>query len=135
MRKDKHTPEQRSYNMSRIRSTNTQLEMVFFTLLDDAGIAYEKHPKIYGKPDCSILPNILVFVDSDFWHGWHFYQWRDRLPQEYWISKIERNVKRDKAKFRKLRSQGYEVIRVWEHLLKSNPEKAISKIKTRLDKP
>lgn len=135
MRKDKHSPEQRSYNMSRIRSTNTQLELAFFGMLDEAGITYEKHPKVYGRPDCSIPPNILIFVDSDFWHGWHFYQWRDRLPQKYWVAKIERNVKRDKAKFRKLRGQGYEVIRVWEHSLKSSPEKTIGKIKTKLSAP
>lgn len=135
MHKDKHTPEQRSYNMSRIRSTNTKLELAFFDLLDEAGITHEKHPKIYGKPDCLILPDVLVFVDSDFWHGWHFSQWRNRLPQEYWVAKIERNIKRDSAKFRKLRNQGYEVIRVWEHSLRSSPEKVVTKIKMLVDKP
>jgi DNA mismatch endonuclease (patch repair protein) len=128
MGKDRHTKEQRSYNMSRIRSTNTMLELMFFTLLDEANIKYEKHPKLYGKPDCLIHTDILIFVDSDFWHGWHFNQWRERMPQVYWIDKIERNMQRDKKKFRKLRKEGYIVLRVWEHSLKKNPAKVIEKI-------
>lgn len=127
-RKDRHTPEQRSYNMSRIRSTNTQLEQMFFKLLADNDIKFATHPKIFGKPDCIIEPNILVFVDSDFWHGWHFSQWRDRLPKEYWVEKIEKNMRRDIQKFRTLRSEGYTVIRIWEHTLKSNQDKVVNLI-------
>ncbi len=127
-RKDRHTPEQRSYNMSRIRSINTQLELMFFTLLKEHGIKHTVHPKIFGKPDCLIKPNVLVFVDSDFWHGWHFNQWRDRMPQDYWVEKIERNIRRDVQKFRTLRSEGYKVVRIWEHTLKSNPDRAVELI-------
>lgn len=133
MRKDNHTPEQRSYNMSRIRSTNTKLELAFFDLLEGAGINYQRHPKMLGNPDCHIPPNLLIFVDSDFWHGWHFSKWRDRLPQEYWVTKIERNIKRDRTKFRQLRSQGYKVLRVWEHSLWTNPEAVINKINSLLN--
>jgi DNA mismatch endonuclease (patch repair protein) len=132
-RKDRHTPEQRSYNMSRIRSTNTQLEQRFFKLLDDNKIKYEKHPKLFGKPDCYIKPDVLIFVDSDFWHGWHFNQWRDRLPKEYWVEKIEKNIRRDFQKFRTLRSEGYKVVRIWEHTLMKDPERAISLITSALD--
>lgn len=128
-RKDKHTPQQRSYNMPRIRSTNTQLEQLFFNLLDDNGIAYERHPKLYGKPDCMIQKDILIFVDSDFWHGWHFSKWKERLPKEYWVEKIERNIKRDYQKFRTLRGQGYTVIRIWEHTLKDDPDRVIGLIR------
>jgi DNA mismatch endonuclease (patch repair protein) len=130
---DNHTPEQRSYNMSRIRSTNTQLELMFFKLLEDGGIKYDAHPKMFGKPDCMVRPNILIFVDSDFWHGWHFYQWRDRLPQEYWVEKIERNMKRDSRKFKILRNQGYTVLRIWEHSLKRHPERVLGRIQTVLE--
>jgi DNA mismatch endonuclease (patch repair protein) len=108
--------------MSRIRSTNTQLEQDFFKLLANLNIKFMAHPKIYGKPDCIINPDILIFVDSDFWHGWHYKEWRDRLPKDYWNEKIEKNMHRDIQKFRKLRSEGYKVIRVWEHTLRKNPE-------------
>lgn len=125
-RKDKHTPEQRSYNMSQIRSKGTKLELTFFNLLDTNGIIFTPHPKLFGKPDCLIEPGIVVFVDSDFWHGWHFPKWKDRLPQEYWVEKIERNIRRDYQKFRSLRSQGYKVVRIWEHTIKKNPERAVA---------
>lgn len=126
---DNLTKEQRSYNMSRIRSTDTKIEQAFFKLLDDNKISYVRHPKIFGKPDCQIKEKILIFVESDFWHGWRFKQWRDRLPQEYWVNKIERNIKRDKNKFRKLRKEGFIVVRIWGHQLK-NKDKVISKMKT-----
>jgi DNA mismatch endonuclease, patch repair protein len=128
-RKDQHTPEQRSYNMSQIRSTNTQLEQAFFKLLSDAGIKFSAYPKIFGKPDCIIEPSILIFVDSDFWHGWHFKQWKHRLPKDYWVEKIEKNMRRDAQKFRTLRSEGYKVIRVWEHTLKRKPERVVALLK------
>jgi DNA mismatch endonuclease, patch repair protein len=125
---DNLTIEQRHLNMSRIRSSGTKLELKFFQLLDSNNIAYVKFPKLYGKPDCQIGEKLLVFVDSDFWHGWHFKQWKNRLPQVYWVEKIERNIKRDRKKFRMLRKQGYAVLRVWEHSLK-HQKKVVIKIK------
>jgi len=85
------------------------------------------HPKIFGKPDCQIGDRLLVFIDSDFWHGWYFKRWKDRLPQEYWVEKIEKNMKRDVKKFGILRRNGYKVLRIWGHNLK-DPEKIIERI-------
>lgn len=101
--------------------------------MTDRSIKFTVHPKVFGKPDCLIKPNVLVFVDSDFWHGWHFSQWRDRLPKDYWVEKIERNIRRDIQKFRTLRSEGYKVVRVWEHTLKSNQDRVIELINKALD--
>ncbi len=117
--------------MSRIKSTNTQLEQKFFEILDRKNISYIKHPKIFGKPDCQIGENILVFIDSDFWHGWRFSFWKSRLPPKYWVDKIASNIKRDQKKFRKLRKYGYKVIRVWEHQL-NNADYFIMKFQTKI---
>ena len=125
---DNLTKEQRKFNMSRIKGTNTALEKYFFTLLKENRISCSKYPKIYGKPDCRVKKDILVFVDSDFWHGWQFPRWKNRLPKKYWINKIARNIKRDKQKTMKLKRLGYRVVRVWEHELKRDPSKVISKI-------
>ncbi len=124
---DNLTREQRSRTMSRIRSSGTRLEQRFFLLLRENDIQYAMHPDIYGKPDCQIGDNLLIFVDSDFWHGWNFSRWRSRLPQEYWVAKIERNRKRDASKFRALRRRGYKVLRIWSHEL-STPHKVIDRI-------
>lgn len=114
--------------MSRIRGTNTALEKDFFKLLRQNNIRYSKYPKIYGKPDCRVKKDVLIFLDSDFWHGWQFSRWKNRLPKEYWIDKIAKNIKRDKQKTIKLKKLGYKVVRIWEHELKRTPSKAIFKI-------
>lgn len=125
---DNLTKEQRRLNMSRIRSTGTKLEQIFFELLKENNIQFVKYPKLYGKPDSQIGNKTLIFLDSDFWHGWRFKQWRNRLPQDYWVSKIGGNIQRDRRKFHKLKQLGYIVVRIWSHELK-NQEKVISKIK------
>ena len=79
---DNLTKTQRSFNMSRICSTNTQLEKNYFDLHDSHKLKYRKHPELFGKPDCQIVDNTLIFVDSDFWHGWHFNQWKDKLSKK-----------------------------------------------------
>lgn len=125
---DNLTPSQRSFNMSRIRSSDTNLEQKFFSLLDEQKIKFLRHPKIYGKPDCQIGKKLLIFIDSDFWHGWQFPRWKNRLPQKYWVGKIENNIKRDSKKFRILKKSGYKVIRIWEHQILENKEKVKERI-------
>ncbi|MBI4065341.1 very short patch repair endonuclease, partial [Candidatus Gottesmanbacteria bacterium] len=112
---DNLTKDQRKLNMSRIRSSGTKLEENFFKLLEENKIPHTKHPKIFGKPDCQIGDNLLIFVDSDFWHGWNFNRWRERLPKTYWVEKIENNIKRDRRKFRVLKKHGYTIVRIWGH--------------------
>ena len=45
--------------------------------------------------------------------------------QEYWVTKIARNVGRDRATDERLAMQGWRVIRVWEH---ADPSLAAEKI-------
>jgi len=115
--------------MSRIRSSNTSLELRFFKLLKENRIKHTKHPKsIYGKPDCLVGKKTLIFIDSDFWHGWHYSVWKNRLPKTYWREKIKENMARDKKKFRLLKKHGYKVIRIWGHKLK-HTDTVVAKIK------
>jgi DNA mismatch endonuclease (patch repair protein) len=125
---DNLTPLQRHKTMSRIRSKHTGLEDAFFKLLREHGIAFKEHPKLFGKPNCQIGKRTLIFVDSDFWHGWRYSSWKERMPERYWRSKIERNMARDKKKFRVLRRHGFIVLRIWEHQLKKDPAKVIKRI-------
>jgi len=49
---DVHTPEQRSYNMSRISSKNTKPEMIVRRIVHGLGYRYRLHRKdLPGKPD------------------------------------------------------------------------------------
>lgn len=68
---DVHSKETRSYNMSRIRSTNTKPEEIVRKYLFSKGFRYRKNDKRYpGKPDI-VLPKYktIVFVNGCFWHG------------------------------------------------------------------
>lgn len=72
-----------------------------------------------GCPDFVFVDRrIAVFVDGCFWHGCR--RCARNLPhsrQEFWSNKIDRNRKRDRAINRRLRADGYIVIRIWEHSL------------------
>ena len=70
-----------------------------------------------GSPDV-VLPRkkICIFVHGCFWHrhpGCH----RASVPKgnlEYWLSKFEANVRRDRRKVRALRALGWRVRTIWE---------------------
>ena len=61
-----------------------------------------------------------MFIDGDFWHGWHFPRWRDKLGP-YWSAKIQNNRRRDKLNFARLRRLGWVVVRLWEHQVEADP--------------
>lgn len=126
---DNMSPEKRRALMSRIRSTNTGPERTMMSLLDNKKIKYEKYAKdLPGKPDIVFRKEkIAVFIDGDFWHGWRFPLWQHKLSQA-WKEKIEGNRKRDQRNFRKLRSKGWKVLRIWEHQVEKNPDRYIKKI-------
>lgn len=118
---DTKTKEERSVNMSRIRSINTKPEEIVRKYLFSHGFRYRKNDKRYsGKPDI-VLPKYrtVIFVNGCFWHM-HSCS-RSRLPhsnQEYWKPKIERNIERDAQNKQKLENDGWKVIVIWECELK-----------------
>jgi len=116
--------------MSKIRSKNTKIENFVFRELRKRKIYFQKHyKKAVGDPDIALpRKKKAIFLDGDFWHGYKFSELKKRLPKKYWVQKIERNVKRDKAYRLKLRKEGWKVLRVWENELQKKPKKTINKI-------
>ncbi len=114
---DTKTPDERSVNMSHIRSTNTRPEEIVRKYLFNHGFRYRKNDKRYpGKPDI-VLPkyHTIIFVNGCFWHMHDCA--RSRLPrsnQDYWKPKIERNFERDMVNQKKLEADGWKVIQIWE---------------------
>jgi len=127
---DKFDRATRSRIMSAIRSTNTFPELKTFRELAKRKIHFQRHYKrVLGSPDIAIpSKKKAVFIDGDFWHGFRYPLWKKRLKNTFWTCKIERNRKRDKSYHRKLRRMGWKVMRVWEHQILCNPEKAFKKI-------
>ena len=69
-----------------------------------------------------LVKKIAVFCDSEFWHG---HDWENRKNdfksnQDFWISKIERNILRDKEVTEKLESEGWIVLRFWGNEIKKD---------------
>ena len=108
-------------NMSRIRSTNSKPEEIVRKYLFSKGFRYRKNvKKLPGCPDI-VLPKYktVIFVNGCFWHKHDCprFVWPSS-NQEYWKSKILRNVERDKNNCRELSSKGWNVITIWECELK-----------------
>lgn len=119
---DNHSPQVRSYNMSRIRSVNTKPEEIVRKHLFSKGFRYRKNDKrLPGKPDI-VLPKYktVIFVHGCFWHSHagcpDFVQ--PKSNQDYWQAKLERNRSRDSENITLLHTGGWRVIIVWECELK-----------------
>ncbi len=124
------TKEQRSYNMSRIRTKNTIPEKKLIYALKKAGIhGYRAHYPLFGKPDI-VFPKkgIVIFLDGCFWHKCPKHYKEPETKRVFWMKKIIGNVKRDKIVSRKLSSQGYNVLRFWEHDIEKRLSYVIKKI-------
>lgn len=129
---DDLTPEQRKKNMRAIRSKDTTIELALRKALWQRGIRYRKNYKgLIGKPDIVITQyRIAVFCDSDFWHGYDWENRKSRIKsnQDYWIPKIERNMKRDREVTAALVEQGWIVLRFWEHTIRKELEECVEDI-------
>lgn len=102
--------------MARIRGKDTGPERLLACGFSALGLEWTSHDRtLPGRPDFVFqLAKVAVFVDGDFWHGWRFPVWRDKLTPQ-WEAKIEANRQRDARAHRKLRRSGWAVVRVWEH--------------------
>ena len=115
---DVHTPEQRSYNMSRIQGRDTKPELLVRRLLHAAGLRYRLHAKeLPGKPDIVFRPaRLVVFVHGCFWHM-HRCRYGKPAPatnKDFWAEKRRGNRERDKRHRAELRAAGWRVIEIWE---------------------
>jgi DNA mismatch endonuclease (patch repair protein) len=124
---DIFTPEKRSWVMSRIRSRDTKIEKRMASLLRKNRLHYRRFPRVFGSPDFVVEKKVLVFCDGDFWHG-YMYDSKRKPPKKFWRDKIEGNMRRDKRVTRRLRSEGWAVVRLWEHDILRKPELCIRMI-------
>lgn len=127
---DNLTKSQRRKNMQNIRSAGTMPETLIMRALRRQKIYFAKNVKsIIGKPDIVFRrKKIAVFIDSDFWH---VHPRRFIMPQSnkrYWKEKIRRNKERDSEVNKKLKKEGWKIIRIWEHDVKRDTDKCISRV-------
>ena len=119
---DVHSPETRSYNMSRIQGKDTKPEEKVRKYLFSQGFRYRKNDKrLPGKPDI-VLPKYktVIFVNGCFWHkheGCKYFVW-PKTNEDFWRAKILANVSRDQKNMKLLSELGWNVIVIWECELK-----------------
>lgn len=112
------TTEQRSRNMSAIRSRDTKPELYIRKLLFSRGYRYRKNYKRFpGHPDIFLSKyKTAIFVNGCFWHR-HISCKFATVPstrQEYWNAKFENNIKRDEKTRRLLNDLGVRILIIWE---------------------
>ena len=119
---DRLTPEQRSWNMSRIRGKNTKPELLVRSFLHAKGYRYRLHGasrgiKLPGNPDLVFAARRkVIFVNGCFWH-FHDCKVGQHAPKanaEFWETKRTRTRDRDASQRRQLENDGWEVLTVWE---------------------
>lgn len=114
---DKLTVEGRRALMSRIRSKDTQPELVVRRLLHALGYRYLLHDKrLPGKPDL-VFParRKVVFVHGCFWHGHSCGRGFQPVKNAaFWAEKILANKDRDARHLEALQLSGWKVLTVWE---------------------
>tara|TARA_Y100001960_G_scaffold81223_1_gene86609 strand:- start:4653 stop:5072 length:420 start_codon:yes stop_codon:yes gene_type:complete len=128
--------------MSAVKSKDTEPERILGKHMWKLGLRYRKHYKIAGKPDFVFIRNkIAVFCDGDFWHGnnWKLRgikSFQEELSgySSFWREKISRNVDRDKKVNKKLRKEGWTVLRFWESEIRKSPERCAKRILRKLSR-
>ena len=121
---DNHSVEQRRKNMQAVKSKDTKIEIMLRRELWSRGVYYQKNAKeVFGKPDIVFKgKKVAVFCDSEFWHGFDWENKKEEIKsnRDFWISKIERNIERDKEVNRILTEDGWRVLRFWGNEIKKD---------------
>jgi len=103
--------------MQSVKSKDTGPELVVRRLLHATGYRFRLHRKdLPGRPDI-VLPRYkkIIFVHGCFWH--HHGCPKGQFPKsrlDYWVPKLQENVKRDRTKIEQLESLGWKVLVVWQ---------------------
>ena len=117
---DNLNKKERSQMMSKIKSKDTEPEMLTRRFLHGEGFRFRLHYKdLPGKPDI-VLPKYksAIYVNGCFWHR----PLRERcsncrLPKtnkSFWGKKLKENSERDRLNLKKLELQGWYGLTLWE---------------------
>lgn len=133
---DSLSVERRSWNMSRIRSRDTGPERQLRSMLHRAGFRFRLHDRsLPGTPDIVMKRhNAVILVHGCYWHR-HDGCSNATTPStrtDFWKSKFEATVARDKRNADALQELGLRVIVIWECELRKNPNTVMSEIRNRL---
>jgi DNA mismatch endonuclease, patch repair protein len=115
---DSLSPERRSWNMSRIRSTDTAPERIVRSVLHSLGYRFRLHKRsLPGRPDIVLAKHkTVIFVHGCFWHrhqGCRFC-YTPKSRTDFWSEKFDANKVRDRKRTQDLKDLGWRVLTIWE---------------------
>jgi len=129
---DVFTKRKRSEIMSAVRSMgNRTTEWRLRSRLIRGGVSgWRLNVKnLFGKPDFVFdEARVAVFIDGCFWHGCRRCRTIPANNRKFWLHKIKRNKHRDFAVNKRLRKDGWLVMRFWEHKIRKDPNECFAKI-------
>ncbi len=119
---DIKSKKERSQNMAKIRSKDTEPEIWLRKKLFERGYRYRKNVKnIPGHPDIWLKKyNTAIFVHGCFWHRHNGckYAYMPKSRVEFWKDKFERNILRDALVKEELKGREIRQLIVWECTVK-----------------
>jgi DNA mismatch endonuclease (patch repair protein) len=120
VRADVFDSVKRSAVMRAVKSRDTAPELAVRAVVRDLGYARRYRlngARLPGKPDLVFgAMRKAVFVHGCFWHG-HDCKRGARQPKanaDYWRAKIGRNITRDAASLKALKTDGWSALVIWE---------------------
>jgi DNA mismatch endonuclease Vsr len=127
---DRYTVDKRSDIMRRVRSRNTVPEQLLAKAFRTIGLSFRRHQVVQGtRPDFIFFESkVALFVDGCFWHGCLKCGRRSKSNLPFWEAKVKANRRRDRRNSRALRSAGWIVLRVWEHLVRKNSQSVLNQV-------
>lgn len=115
-------PSRATATMQANRSRDTGPELRLRRALHAAGRRYRVN-LVLRVPGRRVRPDLVftrrrvaVFVDGCYWHRCPQHGRMPADPTGYWAAKLQRNVDRDRAVDEALRTAGWQVLRIWEHV-------------------
>jgi len=116
--------------MKATRQRETKAELLVRSELHSRGLRYRIHRLVLKDVQRRVdivfhSKRVAVFIDGCFWHGCPSHGTYPKKNREYWEQKIERNIKRDRDTDRRLKDEGWLVVRIWEH---EDPKKAADRV-------
>ena len=119
---DIKSPEERSINMSHIRSRDTAPEIFIRKSLFADGYRYVIGSRqIPGHPDLWMPKyNVAVFIHGCFWHRHDGckYAYNPKSRTEFWQTKFDNNKKRDQQVRELLHEANIRQLIIWECTVK-----------------
>jgi DNA mismatch endonuclease (patch repair protein) len=101
------------------RQRDTPGELALRAALSERGLRYRVDAALPGtrrRADVAFIgAKIAVFVDGCFWHGCPRHGTWPKANSEWWREKIEGNRRRDRDTDKRLKRDGWLVLRFWEH--------------------